>query len=337
MVTRTYSKLPFSDIEPKRFEDLCMSILYRDRRWEKIENLGQTGKDDAIDIRATELLENGKRNLWHFQCKRYEKLTRTQVKSIIRDYCKKNADRPDYYFILAGCDVTKTVRDCLEEEGKKNGFATLGIWAASELEAILYAKHHDLLFAYWGINLSEERNNLIGSIRRNIALKKRMHKDFFKPLSPGEDRMKRIDEPWRCFNSSKVLIRSIYDKAYPENTLLEEEGTGYYKAEIYNWYHNGLMVHAHPYVLVANVRHLKMDDDEGSTEVKDYDICEEKLEVLGCIPFENIIEYDIDGDEYYQFPHLFCDFTGGSDPYEKILYRTKSGYFIDQKDIVEFC
>ena len=68
----------------------------------------------------------------------------------------------------------------------------------------------------------------------NLANEAFDHNDFFKPLSPGEDRMKRIDEPWRCFNSSKVLIRSIYDKAYPENTLLEEEGTGYYKAEIYN-------------------------------------------------------------------------------------------------------
>ena len=334
-VTRTYAPLPFRDLDPRRFEDLCLSILYRMWRWEKIENLGRLGKDDAIDISAIELLENGKRNTWHFQCKRYKELTASQVEGIVKDYCKRNTSRPDYYFILAGCDVSKSVRDALEEEGNKNGFHTVGIWAASELEARLYADHHDLLFAFFGINMSEERNEIIGSIRRNVALKKRMHKDFAKPYEPGEDRLKRLDEPWRCFVSSEVLIRSIYDKAYPEkNTLLEEIGTGYFKAEIFNWYHNGLMVYAHPYVVKAKVRYLKDGADDDSENPEDYEIHEERLEVIGCIPFENIIEYDMDGDGIYNYPHLYCDFTGGMDPYEKIAYY-QNGYPVDEKDIVE--
>ena len=59
-----------------------------------------------------------------------------------------------------------------------------------------------------------------------------------------------------------------------------------------------------------------------------------QVQILGCIPFENIIEYDIDGDEYYNYPHLFCDFTNVSDPYEKIRYIDKNGYKIDDDDIL---
>ncbi len=335
-VTRTYAPLPFKDLDPKRFEALCMSLLYNHCRWEKLEHFGSLGQDDAIDISAVELLENGKRNVWHFQCKRYEKLNNSQIKSIIKDYCRKNPnDRPDYYFLITGCNVTKANRDCLEAEGKKNGFRTVGIWSASELETMLYSQRHDLLFAFFDINMSDDRNKIIGSIRRNISLKKRMHKDFAKPFAPGEDRMIRLKEPWRNFVSSKVLIRSIYDKAYPENnTLLDEIGTGYYKAEIFNWYHNGLMVHAHPYVVEAKVRYLKDDANYESENPEDYDIVEERLEVIGCIPFENIIEYDMDGDGIYNYPHLFCDFTGGMDPYEKIVY-CQNGIPIDERDIVE--
>lgn len=335
MVTRTFAKLHFEDIDPSRFEDLCLSILYRKRRWEKIENLGRKGKDDAIDIAAEELLENGKRNKWHFQCKRYNNITTAHVRSILTDYCEKNTDKPDYYFLLTECDVTKSVRDTFEYEAEKAGFNVVGIWAASELEAILYSERQDLLFAFFGINLSEERNNMIGSIRRNIALKKRMHKDFTRPRLKEENCKNNIEEPWRGFINNKVLIRSIYDKSYPKNTLIDDPGTGYYKAEIYNWYHNGLMVHTHPFIVKANVRYLKVDADDESSDPNDYDMIEEHLQVIGCIPFENIIEYDIDGDEYYQYPHLFCDFVDGFDPYEELLYLSDDGMLIKQEQLVE--
>ena len=59
------------------------------------------------------------------------------------------------------------------------------------------------------------------------------------------------------------------------------------------------------------------------------------LQVIGCIPFENIIAYDADGDEYYLFPHLYCDFPNGSDPFEAIIYLTESRQVIDKERIVE--
>lgn len=64
-------------------------------------------------------------------------------------------------------------------------------------------------------------------------------------------------------------------------------------------------------------------------------LIETQLEVFGCIPFENIIEYDTDGDEYYRYPHLFCDYSCGEDPYEEIRYRFRNEYPVAKEDIVE--
>ena len=172
------------------------------------------------------------------------------------------------------------------------------------------------------MNMSEERNNRIGSIRRNVTLKHRMHRDFQKDHYTDEEIQDiRKGKCWRKFKHSKVLIRSIYDKAYPDNSLLNEKGTGYFGAEVFNWYHNGLMVRCHPYAVMAKVQYPDS-------------VIEKKLETVGCIPFENIIEYDMDGDEFYNFPHLFCDFRGGEDPFEEIKYFSENVFEIDKESIL---
>jgi len=161
-----------------------------------------------------------------------------------------------------------------------------------------------------------------------------MHKDFIrKNLSEDDLHAIRYDgEFWRRFISSEILIRSIYDKSYPDNS---DDFPGFYKAEVFAWYHNGLEVRAHPYGVSAKVRYLKDEAEYGSENPKDYDVVECKLEVFGCVPFESIIEYDTDGDEYYKFPHLFCDYQCGSEPYEQIRYRDEYGRVVKAKDIVE--
>lgn len=149
-----------------------------------------------------------------------------------------------------------------------------------------------------------------------------MHRDFQKDHYTDEEIQDiRKGKCWRKFKHSKVLIRSIYDKAYPDNSLLNEKGTGYFGAEVFNWYHNGLMVRCHPYAVMAKVQYPDS-------------VIEKKLETVGCIPFENIIEYDMDGDEFYNFPHLFCDFRGGEDPFEEIKYFSENVFEIDKESIL---
>ena len=335
MITRTIGKLHFSDLEPGRFEVLAMQIIYRMRRWEQLNHYGAAGSDDGVDIDAEELLENGKRDVHHFQCKRYDKLTKSQLEKIVKDYIEKNIALADYYYVVCGCNPSKVAIEGFNHACEKSGIKHYAIWSASFLEALLYSDYHDILFSFFGINLSSNRNNRITAIRRNIALKKRMKKDFLKDnLDIKEiDAVRRKGEYWRKFKHSEVLIRSIYDKNYPDNPV---EMPGYFKAEVYNWYHNGLEVRAAPYGVKAKVKVYSNGYADDSEISKTYEVEEWNLEVFGCIPFENIIEYDCDGDEYNAYPHLFCDYPSGSTPFEDIRYRTHDGYEVDKDDIIEF-
>ena len=41
---------------------------------------------------------------------------------------------------------------------------------------------------------------------------------------------------------------------------------------------------------------------------------------LGRIPYRNIRAYDLKGDEYYNFPHMYCAFADNGEPYEAVRY-----------------
>ena len=80
-----------------------------------------------------------------------------------------------------------------------------------------------------------------------------------------------------------------------------------------------------------------MGDDQGdaSTHYRFYDyIDENKYKVtiaylLGSIPFRNIIEFDVDGDNYYSGIHLYCYFADQGQPYEAFVTRIKDGTRLD--------
>ena len=88
VTTRTLNPLPFSDLEPHRFEDLIRQLAYELRRWKSLEATGRAGSDNRIDIRGIEIVpvdqdpdeddENTEaafvERLWIFQCKREKSL-----------------------------------------------------------------------------------------------------------------------------------------------------------------------------------------------------------------------------------------------------------------------
>ena len=53
--SRTTNRLHFDDLDPRRFEDLCHSIIYPLRDWKEMSHPGRSGSDEGIDIVATEI------------------------------------------------------------------------------------------------------------------------------------------------------------------------------------------------------------------------------------------------------------------------------------------
>jgi hypothetical protein len=72
-------------------------------------------------------------------------------------------------------------------------------------------------------------------------------------------------------------------------------------------------------------------DGDGNWDILGYDelgrkgtYAKQYVWAIGRIPYENIIEYDLEGDEYYSIPHVYCDFKNNGEPYEEIVYSISS-------------
>lgn len=133
-------------------------------------------------------------------------------------------------------------------------------------------------------------------IKRNLALKKKMQRDFLKRGNErGDSRHSR--RPYDKFAHSEVIVHSLDDSTYPDIDI-GPGMSGWFKVELYNFYHNGLeailgidrgIIDKHgQWAAIASDQHF---DRTRYQEVK--------LWRLGRIPWRNIREYDLDGDEYY--------------------------------------
>jgi hypothetical protein len=89
--------------------------------------------------------------------------------------------------------------------------------------------------------------------------------------------------------------------------------------ELFDFYHNGIVV-----ILGIETGVIGAGDYWATIPYgSDFDrqvFRSIKVWILGKIPFRNIRHYDVHGDEFYNFPHLYCAFDNDSMPYEDFAY-----------------
>lgn len=126
----------------------------------------------------------------------------------------------------------------------------------------------------------------------------------------------RIVETHRKKFRRDVIIRDMrrIDR-YPE--IEDKKGISpWFRVGLIGTYHRGIQVG-------LRWTELKKHADGKSLRQVNYKAGETgdlKAVLIGLIPFENIDNIDWDGDEYYGFPHIYCYFTHGREPYERLAY-----------------
>ena len=168
MATRTINPLHFEDLDPIRFEELILAMVCKMKKWYKLNHFGKKGHDKGIDIRAVELLENGECITYNFQCKRYQKITKSIIKNIVDDYALNNSYRPEFYVLVVSCALTKGQIEYFESYCAEHDFKNVIVWTNSVLEAMLYNNYKDLLYIYFNIDLSCEENLKINNEKPNL-------------------------------------------------------------------------------------------------------------------------------------------------------------------------
>jgi hypothetical protein len=161
-------------------------------------------------------------------------------------------------------------------------------------------------------------------VKRDLKLRDEMRRDFLKPA--GEYlRRGPVAHPYEKFRHSEAIIRRLGDDSYPD---LDDQSIGissWFKVELFDFYHGGIKVILSIERGVVDQGSFSLSSQQWATIpfASDFDrlrFREVGIWRLGLIPFQNIRHYDLHGDEYYGFPHIYCDFSIKGMPYESFEY-----------------
>lgn len=343
--TRTTNRLHLTDLDATRFEDLCLALVYPLHLWTDIRHYGRSGSDDGVDIFAKEPLEAEQARTWFIQCRRYSRASKAVLLKAVDDALRKSPETPDVLLVVVACDVRKEAHEAYAAYASAKGIRTPMLWTQSIIEAQLHSVRPDLLFTFFGISEVSRFQKRAASIRRNITLKKRLKNEFLyrvgeEGLPPREERLKN---PSAKFRYSRFIIHSIDDTYYPE--VARDQGGGIYswfRVEAYDFYHNGIQVVLRGVAVIVEPSTGKWAvlDWRREEPIDTARYIEVSAGLIGCIPYRNIVDVDTDGDEYYSYPHIYCQFADRGEPYEEFLYyvTTKDGHhhFLDAKDRFEY-
>ncbi|MEC4589857.1 restriction endonuclease [Nitrospirillum amazonense] len=344
VTTRTIGPLHLEDLEPHRFEDLIRQLLYDFRQWRSLEATGRSGADDGFDARATEVATvepvdrdadetdsdrvDAEARVWLVQCKREKAIGPKQLAGYLDDV----ADPARLYGIVfaAACDFSKTARDRFREKARELGFAEAHLWGKGEVEDMLFQPKNDhLLFAYFGVSLVTRHRTLRTEVRTKLATKRKA----LRVLKGRE--------------LNAVLLRDATDERYPwmdeDETKAPLERRRWNVMTYKGVFSDGLhfILHRHPAYIgdggewdfgekfdSGPVRGLENPwrrgadiPDEVRTETFDiWDALPDRNKawflVYVVLPFENILDIDETGDEWFGEPHIYTtEFRAQRDPF----------------------
>ncbi len=143
-VTGGAHRLPFGQLDPLKFEELCLWLVRREG-YERAEHLGQSGSEQGRDIVAWK----GERR-FAFQCKRVGSFGAGSAKAEIKKIRRMPAERPqpDELVFL----VTAAVSDAARHQARLawGDEGSCHFWAGSELDERV-KRHRDIVAEFFQI------------------------------------------------------------------------------------------------------------------------------------------------------------------------------------------
>ncbi len=196
---------------------------------------------------------------------------------------------------------------CIELKEKLNLKFDIIYWGWDTIEEFVIDKQ-SLLKKYWPefiINDNSQETKIV----RDLVLRKKIEKDFQDWLDYKLENRKF---------SNKMLLRAFDGKQYPNTNDPDKFGEyEWFAVEILSLYHSGIE-------FINSVKQIQVFEDNSWEFVNENsEIIGEKINVyeIGQINFQDIVDYNKRGDEFYIYPHFFCKFLYKGTPFEKIYYQ----------------
>lgn len=132
-----------------------------------------------------------------------------------------------------------------------------------------------------------------------------------------------IKNPSRKFNYSKVIIKSIYDNVYPFSNK-DDQPSSWFISFLHDIYNNGIQLHLDAFryeeIVVDCCGNWMLKKDFNNFQDQS-DILELKVNIIGRIPYYNIANIKMNGDDFYSEPIIICVFDEISGPFTEICYE----------------
>lgn len=114
-----------------------------------------------------------------------------------------------------------------------------------------------------------------------------------------------------------VVIRHVNRMDDYPNTTSRAGISPWFKVGLLDTYHAGIKVGLQWDGLIQTTTGLRKPNHKKNEQKT------ETLMLMGEIPFDFIETMNVDGDEYYYLPHIFCHFANNGEPYERLYYAEK--------------
>lgn len=201
---------------------------------------------------------------------------------------------------------------------------------------------HDTVLHQWKASAEREakqqvgktqpKRSLLKSVERALKRDHKLRDDLKLAFTRPWDEIQRKraergdgrERPFDTFRYSKMVIHRLGDENYPD--IVNENGiSSWFRLEPYDFYHNGIK-------FITWIESGVIEDCQGYAANMHWAIIPFGAEYdrsmfrainiwkLCLIPYRNIRHYDLKGDEYYNEPHLYCDFSCNGAPYERVEY-----------------
>ncbi len=313
----TTNRLHFEDLEPRRFEELGYQLLQRLYKWERLDHTGVCGNDGGIDLYG--ITKDGVQ--CYCQVKRYQKLSQHDIREIYSAIINNNkvSFEPNSRFILiCACDLSKQVLDVAYEEGANSGFKSVELFSRTKLESLLYNGHRPLLRTFFSTETDKRESNAV-KIRKqarakkfviNKLMRKNLDKIPYETIAANPD-IKFITDKLMLLSAQSSLA---YDR-YGEDTThgfafpidFKDEGL-----ELFLPLFTNILFDSK-----SNTWRLLSEEYPNINENEYLLNCQ----MIGLLPYSQIVEIEEDGDSYYNYPILHCQTDELMDAFSKITAK----------------
>jgi hypothetical protein len=331
--TRTIGPLHLEDLEPHRFEDLVRQLLYDFRDWRSLEATGRSGADEGFDARGWEaiarapvdvdteleeddVVEEGDDRLWLVQCKREKNLGPKKLLKYLDDFPEGERGKLYGIVFVAACDFSKAARDSFRARTRELGFREGYLWGKAEIEDQLFQPKNDhLLFAYFGLSLQVRRRTLKTQVRARLAMKRKATRllqmgqpvlfrdatDERYPYLDEDETLNRIDRGrWVVFEVEECKWDGVHVRSRRHLAFVDNDGEHWDYAELMN---DALVTDFNPWP------HPAYTPEARAEALEIWKALPEKgrawFDVFRILPYENIIDIDEHGDEWFDGPHVY--------------------------------